>query len=60
MAAAPPDAAGRPVDRILTIDKERWQQEMGFREEHLSQFDRMPEEIWEAHRRVAADLGRES
>ena len=28
----------------------------GFREEHLNQFERMPEEIWEAHRRVAADL----
>ena len=33
---------------------------MGFREEHLSQFDRMPEEIWEAHRRVAADLDDEA
>lgn len=44
------------LERILSIDKERWQQEMGFREEHLSQFDRLPEEIWEAHRRVAADL----
>jgi len=30
---------------------------MGFREEHLAQFERLPEEIWEAHRRVAADLG---
>jgi phosphoenolpyruvate carboxykinase (GTP) len=47
------------LERILTIDTARWQQEMGFREEHLSQFDRMPEEIWEAHRRVAADLENE-
>ena len=45
--------------RILTIDKERWQQEMGFREEHLKQFDRLPEEIWEAHRRVAKALDNE-
>jgi phosphoenolpyruvate carboxykinase (GTP) len=28
---------------------------MGFREEHLSQFN-LPEEIWEAHRRVAKAL----
>ncbi|NYE36116.1 phosphoenolpyruvate carboxykinase (GTP) [Nocardioides cavernae] len=50
------DIAPEDLERILTIDTERWRQEMGFREEHLSQFDRMPEEIWEAHRRVAADL----
>jgi phosphoenolpyruvate carboxykinase (GTP) len=29
---------------------------MGHREEHLKQFPNMPEEIWEAHRRVAAAL----
>ncbi|HET9499430.1 MAG TPA: phosphoenolpyruvate carboxykinase (GTP) [Marmoricola sp.] len=45
------------LDRILTIDEERWRQEIGFREEHLAQFDGLPEEIWEAHRRVAKDLG---
>ena len=50
------DVPAADLERILSIDKERWQQEIGFREEHLSQFDRMPEEIWEAHRRVAADL----
>jgi phosphoenolpyruvate carboxykinase (GTP) len=50
------DVPAEDLERILTIDHERWQQEMGFREEHLSQFDRMPDEIWEAHRRVAADL----
>ena len=37
----------------------RWQQEMGFREEHLQQFDRLPEAIWEAHRRVADALAAE-
>ena len=41
---------------ILDIDVPRWQQEMSFREAHLKAFDRLPEEIWEAHRRVAADL----
>ncbi|MGN6251034.1 MAG: phosphoenolpyruvate carboxykinase (GTP) [Marmoricola sp.] len=44
------------LDRILTIDVPRWQQEMTHRAEHLEQFDRMPEEIWEAHRRVARAL----
>ncbi|MEZ5096450.1 MAG: hypothetical protein R2731_10215 [Nocardioides sp.] len=41
---------------MLTIDTARWQQEMGFRQAHLEQFERLPEEIWEAHRRVAAAL----
>ncbi len=45
------------LERILTVDIDRWCQEMGFREEHLAQFDGLPEEIWEAHRRVARDLG---
>jgi phosphoenolpyruvate carboxykinase (GTP) len=53
------DVPAADLERILTIDKERWQQEMGFREEHLSQFERMPGEIWEAHRRVAAALDTE-
>jgi phosphoenolpyruvate carboxykinase (GTP) len=44
------------LDKLLSIDVERWQQEIGFREEHLSQFERLPEAIWEAHRRVAAAL----
>lgn len=44
------------LDTILDIDIERWRQEMGFREEHLKQFDNLPEEIWEAHRRVAKAL----
>jgi len=48
------------LDTILSIDVDRWRQEIGFREEHLAQFERMPEEIWEAHRRVAAALGAEA
>jgi len=44
------------LDSVLVIDKERWQQEMGHRAEHLEQFDGLPEEIWEAHRRVAQDI----
>ena len=44
------------LDVLLTIDVERWRQEMGFREAHLKQFDNLPEEIWEAHRRVTSAL----
>ena len=44
------------LDQVLTIDKARWTQEMGYRAEHLEQFPNMPEAIWEAHRRVEADL----
>jgi phosphoenolpyruvate carboxykinase (GTP) len=44
------------LDKILTIDVARWRQEMAHREEHLSKFADLPEEIWEAHRRVSAAL----
>jgi phosphoenolpyruvate carboxykinase (GTP) len=43
--------------KLLTIDTERWRQELSRREEHLRQFDGLPDEIWQAHRRVAEDLG---
>ncbi|WP_222266156.1 phosphoenolpyruvate carboxykinase (GTP) [Modestobacter marinus] len=48
------------LDRLLTIDTARWRQEMAHREEHLSAFAGLPEEIWEAHRRVAAALDAEA
>jgi phosphoenolpyruvate carboxykinase (GTP) len=44
------------LERLLTIDAARWRQEIANREEHLSLFDGLPDEIWQAHRRVAADL----
>jgi phosphoenolpyruvate carboxykinase (GTP) len=44
------------LDTILTIDTTRWRQEMKHREEHLALFHDLPEEIWTAHRRVAAAL----
>jgi phosphoenolpyruvate carboxykinase (GTP) len=50
------DIAPADLERILTIDVERWRAEMAHRERHLAQFDALPEEIWAAHRRVAADL----
>ncbi len=53
------DTKPEDLETILSIDVARWKQEMGYREEHLKQFDNLPEEIWEAHRRVAAALDAE-
>lgn len=50
------DITPEDLETILTINNERWQQEMANRTEHLEQFDRMPEAIWEAHRRVTKAL----
>ena len=47
------------LETILSIDVERWKQEMEFREGHLKQFERLPKEIWEAHERVARALDEE-
>ncbi|WP_338180012.1 phosphoenolpyruvate carboxykinase (GTP) [Jatrophihabitans sp.] len=47
------------LDTLLSIDIDRWRQEMGFREKHLAQFPELPEQIWEAHRRVAEALNAE-
>jgi phosphoenolpyruvate carboxykinase (GTP) len=44
------------LDTLLSIDVDRWRQEAGFRETHLAQFVGLPQEIWQAHRRVAASL----
>jgi phosphoenolpyruvate carboxykinase (GTP) len=48
------------LDTILSIDSRRWREEMAHREKHLAQFDGLPEEIWRAHRRVAAALTAEA
>src|SRR3954454_2987903 len=50
-AVAPGD-----LDALLTIDLDRWRQEMTFRAEHLAQFPGLPEEVWAAHRRVVGRL----
>jgi phosphoenolpyruvate carboxykinase (GTP) len=50
------DVRPEDLDRILTIDTARWRQEMANRETHLALFEGLPEQIWEAHRRVAAAL----
>src|SRR5829696_9805579 len=44
------------LEKILTIDTDRWRQEMAHREEHLRLFPGLPEQIWEAHHRVTAAL----
>jgi phosphoenolpyruvate carboxykinase (GTP) len=49
----------KDLKTILSIDVERWKQEMEFREGHLKQFERLPKEIWEAHERVARALEEE-
>ena len=46
----------RDLDVLLSIDVDRWRQEMTFREEHLDQFADLPERVWAAHRRVAGQL----
>jgi phosphoenolpyruvate carboxykinase (GTP) len=45
------------LDKLLTIDVDRWKQEIGFRQAYLEQFANLPEDIWAAHRRVAEALG---
>jgi phosphoenolpyruvate carboxykinase (GTP) len=50
------DITPEDLETILGIDIQRWRQEMDFRETHLAQFHDLPEEIWQAHRRVAAAL----
>jgi phosphoenolpyruvate carboxykinase (GTP) len=44
------------LETVLSIDTERWKQEMKFREQHLAQFANLPQEIWDVHRRIAAAL----
>jgi phosphoenolpyruvate carboxykinase (GTP) len=50
------DLPSEDLERLLTIDTARWKQEMTHREEHLSAFGGLPEEIWAAHRRVTQAL----
>ena len=50
------DVPTHDLDRLLSIDVARWRQEMEHRERHLAQFPNLPEPIWQAHRRIAADL----
>ncbi|MCW2596873.1 MAG: phosphoenolpyruvate carboxykinase [Jatrophihabitans sp.] len=54
------DITPADLKTILSIDGPRWRREMQHRQEHLEQFDNLPEEIWEAHRRVSRALDAES
>jgi len=54
------EAAAEDIDTILSVDIERWRQEIVSRERHLSRFNGLPEEIWQAHRRIAAALDQEA
>ena len=54
------DIRPEDLDKILSIDTDRWTTEMAHRDAHLAQFDGLPEEIWAAHRRVAAALAAEA
>jgi phosphoenolpyruvate carboxykinase (GTP) len=54
------DVRAPDLERLLSIDVPRWQQEIANREEHLAMFEGLPEEIWAAHRRVAAALESEA
>ena len=48
------EATAEDMEKLLTIDHARWQQEMANRKEHLEQFPTLPQEIWEAHNRIQA------
>ena len=48
------EIADADLTRLLSIDRERWREEMLSREEHLSQFAGLPDEIWKAHNEMKA------
>jgi phosphoenolpyruvate carboxykinase (GTP) len=50
------EITAQDLKKILTIDVHRWRQEMTHRERHLRQFTDLPDEIWQAHHRVATGL----
>ncbi len=51
------DIAPEDLERLLSIDNERWESEMLNRQEYLLQFDGLPESIWQAHRDMAHAFG---
>lgn len=53
------DIAQEDLDQLLYIDRDKWLAEMSRREEHLSQFEGLPEEIWQAHRDVLSKFEEE-
>jgi phosphoenolpyruvate carboxykinase (GTP) len=54
------DISQEDLAKLLSIDAERWRQEMARRAEHLAQFEGLPAAIWAAHERVAAALAEDN
>ncbi|MGH3330873.1 MAG: phosphoenolpyruvate carboxykinase domain-containing protein, partial [Nocardioidaceae bacterium] len=54
------DITPSDLAKLLTLDTDRWRQEMEHRSQHLSQFGDLPEQIWEVHHRITAALESES
>jgi len=50
------EISGPDLEQLLSIDREQWRREIANREQHLAQFDGLPDSIWEAHRRLAEAL----
>lgn len=50
------DAPREDLDAILSLDLDRWAQELDLREEHLKQFPNLPQEIWDAHYAMKAKV----
>ncbi|MDO5722594.1 MAG: phosphoenolpyruvate carboxykinase (GTP) [Actinomycetaceae bacterium] len=48
------------LQKILTLDYQRWQQEIENRQAHLRELPNLPEEIWQAHRKVAEGVQKEA
>ena len=52
--------AALDLAKLLEYDPRRWQSEVEGREEHLAQFPSLPDEIWAAHRKLAAAVARDA
>lgn len=44
------------LDQLLHLDRGRWLRELAARHEHLAQFDRLPQQIWQAHKQLTQRL----
>jgi GTP-dependent phosphoenolpyruvate carboxykinase len=53
---SPLDASPDDIETMLTIDTQRWRQEIAHRETAPRPIQRAAEQIWQARRRVAAAL----
>jgi phosphoenolpyruvate carboxykinase (GTP) len=51
------DVPERDLDRLLSLDTQRWRQELDNRTQHLAQFDGLPPAIVAAHERTSSGFG---